>query len=140
LGALGVHRSLRHVFGWPQSVFYYEDAIRWFSAVRHGVQNGVYPSVLPNWDNTARSQKEGVILHDSTPELFSCHLREVLEAVAHRPFEERIVFVKSWNEWAEGNYLEPDQKFGRGYLDALKAIVCDSTHIAPQTIAEASTV
>ena len=36
------------------------------------------------------------------------------------PYDRRIVFVKSWNEWAEGNHLEPDLKFGRGYLEVLR--------------------
>jgi hypothetical protein len=39
---------------------------------------------------------------------------------AHVPVEEKLVFLKSWNEWAEGNHLEPDLKFGRGYLEAIK--------------------
>ena len=38
----------------------------------------------------------------------------------HKPWERRIVFLKSWNEWAEGNYMEPDLKFGRGNLEALQ--------------------
>lgn len=49
--------------------------------------------------------------------------KELFCNVIHKPKEERIVFLKSWNEWAEGNYMEPDLKFGRGYLEALlKAI------------------
>jgi hypothetical protein len=44
-------------------------------------------------------------------------LREVLGSIAERPREHRIVFLKSWNEWAEGNYLEPDRTHGRAYLD-----------------------
>ena len=39
--------------------------------------------------------------------------------------EDRIVFLKSWNEWAEGNYMEPDLKFGKGYLKALKEAIQD---------------
>ena len=85
--------------------------------------NGCYPSVVPNWDNTPRAGYNGVILHGSTPELFGGHVREVLASVAHRAADERIVFIKSWNEWAEGNYLEPDLRHGHGYLDALRAAV-----------------
>jgi hypothetical protein len=43
-----------------------------------------------------------------------------LSLVADVPLERRIVFIKSWNEWAEGNHLEPDLRFGRGYLEALR--------------------
>jgi lipopolysaccharide biosynthesis protein len=82
---------------------------------------GCYPSVVPGWDNTARAGPKGIVLHGSTPELFGEHVRDILYSVATRPAEDRIVFVKSWNEWAEGNYLEPDRKFGFGYLDAVRS-------------------
>ncbi|GAB4178257.1 MAG: glycoside hydrolase family 99-like domain-containing protein [Rhodocyclaceae bacterium] len=79
-----------------------------------------YPLVLPNWDNTPRSGMRGLVLHGSTPELFRTHLREALRRVEERPPEERIVFVKAWNEWAEGNHLEPDLKWGHGYLRVMR--------------------
>jgi hypothetical protein len=86
-----------------------------------------FPCVLPNWDNTARCGKEGWVFHESTPELFRQHLRDAIEQVAHKPPEKRLVFVRSWNEWAEGNYLEPDLKYGRGYLEACRAAVFSHT-------------
>src|SRR5262249_27792990 len=64
----------------------------------------------------------GRVFHESTPALFRDHLREALLLVRSRPSDRRLVFVKSWNEWAEGNYLEPDQKFGRDYL---KVVQCE---------------
>jgi hypothetical protein len=82
--------------------------------------NRYYPCVIPNWDNTPRSGKNGLVLHESTPELFRIHFREALPIVEHLPSEHKIIFVKSWNEWAEGNHLEPDLKFGKGYLQVLK--------------------
>ena len=47
------------------------------------------------------------------------HVNQVLDTVSRKQMEHRVVFVKSWNEWGEGNYLEPDQKFGKGYLNVL---------------------
>jgi hypothetical protein len=60
------------------------------------------------------------VLHGSTPELFRRHLRRAIGMVGDLPRERRIVFVKSWNEWAEGNHLEPDQRFGLRYLEAIR--------------------
>jgi len=79
-----------------------------------------YPCVIPNWDNTPRSGANGMVLHGSTPELFRRQLRKALENVADLPAERRFVFVKSWNEWAEGNHLEPDLRFGHQYLEVLR--------------------
>jgi hypothetical protein len=78
-----------------------------------------YPCVVPNWDNSPRSGARAVIIHNSTAELFRQHVREALLLVAGREYEDRMIFVKSWNEWAEGNYLEPDQRLGHQYLDVL---------------------
>ena len=79
-----------------------------------------FPTVLPNWDNTPRSGLNGLVLHGSTPELFGRLLRRAIKLVAHHEPDQRLVFIKAWNEWAEGNYLEPDQKFGRAYLQVIR--------------------
>jgi glycosyltransferase involved in cell wall biosynthesis/predicted nucleic acid-binding Zn-ribbon protein len=76
-----------------------------------------YPCIVPNWDNTPRSGVNGFVLHGSTPELFAEHLREAAGLVADRDQDRRVVFIKSWNEWAETNYLEPDLKWGKEYLE-----------------------
>jgi len=83
-----------------------------------GIQN--IPCVMPNWDNTPRSGKNGVVLEGSTPELFQQMLRQAIDLIRDVPRENRIVFVKSWNESAEGNHLEPDLKFGLRYLEVLR--------------------
>lgn len=79
-----------------------------------------HPTVLPNWDNTPRSGLNGMVLHEATPELFRIHLRRALDMCADLPAERRLVFVKAWNEWAEGNHLEPDQRFGHGFLEVVR--------------------
>jgi hypothetical protein len=80
---------------------------------------------MPNWDNTPRSGLNGIVFHNSTPELFRRHLRHAMGQVAHRELDRRVIVVKSWNEWAEGNYLEPDLQFGRSYLQVVKDEVFD---------------
>lgn len=79
-----------------------------------------YPLVIPNWDNTPRSGFNGLVLDKSTPELFEEMLKDAISLVKNKNIENNLIFVKSWNEWAEGNYLEPDKKFGFGYLEVIK--------------------
>ncbi len=87
----------------------------------------IFPAVYPNWDNTPRSAARGLVLTGSTPERFRVHLRDAIDRVQEHEPEERLVFVKSWNEWAEGNHLEPDLRFGRANLD----VVAEETALAP---------
>lgn len=84
-----------------------------------------YNCVVSNWDNTPRSGRRGMVFTGSTPELFAATLRRALEfargARKHEQ-EDTFVFLKSWNEWAEGNFVEPDQVHGRAYLEAIKGV------------------
>lgn len=80
----------------------------------------VIPTLLPNWDHTPRSGIKGKILYGSSPEKFQEFLHLKLQAIQDKPFNSRFLIIKSWNEWAEGNYLEPDLRYGRGFLEALK--------------------
>ncbi len=98
----------------------YARASRYFSA-EEDKREDCYPTLIPNWDHSPRSGRSAHILIHSTPKKFEAHARRTFEDVIHKPEEKRLVFLKSWNEWGEGNYMEPDLKFGRGYLEALKA-------------------
>ena len=80
----------------------------------------IIPTIIPNWDHTPRSGWQGgTVIYGSTPQLFKKHVCQVLDVIKNKPEEERLVFLKSWNEWGEGNYMEPDKKWGKGYLHAL---------------------
>ena len=96
----------------------YREASRCFVSAEDQA-NDIYPSIIPNWDHSPRSGLGGTVLYGSTPDLFREHVQEVVETVANKPGEHRLVFVKSWNEWGEGNYLEPDQRHGRAYLEMM---------------------
>lgn len=80
----------------------------------------IYPTLLPNWDRSARSGKKARIYTDSTPILFREQLNEALTLIQDKSDEHKILFLQSWNEWAEGNYVEPDLKYGHGFLNVLK--------------------
>lgn len=80
-----------------------------------------YPLVIPNWDNTPRSHKNGFVLFGSNPNIFKISLKDAIRKLTSiSDSDNRIIFIKAWNEWAEGNHLEPDMLYGHGYLKALK--------------------
>lgn len=82
-----------------------------------------YPMVLPNWDNTARSAKRGVVLEGATPQLFEEELQKAKSYLdGKNDYKEKFLIIKSWNEWAEGNILEPEAKFGNGFLNSIKKL------------------
>lgn len=85
-----------------------------------GTDDSLYPCLIPCWDNTPRSGCNGLVLHGATPELFRRQCSAALQLVRNRPPAGNIVFIKSWNEWAEGNYLEPDMRFRRGYIEVIR--------------------
>ncbi len=45
-----------------------------------------------------------------------------------KPLENQFIFLKSWNEWGEGNYMEPDLEYGHGRLNALKEVIEECTY------------
>lgn len=86
-------------------------------------EENIYPVIIPQWDRSPRSAKRGVIYHEATPELFGKHVSEAVNIVKHKSIDHRIIFLRSWNEWAEGNYVEPDLRYGHGYLNAIKDVI-----------------
>lgn len=82
-----------------------------------------FRTVMPSWDNTARRQNTPHIFVNSSPGAYQAWLETALAMTSEeRRGDERIVFINAWNEWAEGAYLEPDQRYGYQFLEAtLKA-------------------
>ena len=88
-------------------------------------RDNIYPCLIPGWDRSPRSGRKAVIVHGSTPELWKQHVSEAVKAVQHKDDEHKIVILRSWNEWGEGNYVEPDERWGTAYLDALRDVLFD---------------
>ena len=87
---------------------------------KYDIKEDVFPSVCPGWDHTPRTGIDGRVVLESTPEKFFKACELAVQNVAHKNSERKFIFIKSWNEWAEGNYMEPDLKYGRKYLEALQ--------------------
>ncbi len=85
---------------------------KWIKGVLH-------PCIFPNWDNTPRAGRHGIVATDTNPKAFAAHVAEGIKRAATNPPAQQMLLIKSWNEWAEGNYLEPDQEFGMGWLEAI---------------------
>ena len=113
------NKGFKILTGMPYAM-YYKDAFPHFISEKDK-QNKVYPTIVPNWDHTPRSGRNGYILLNSTPTFFKQHVQSVLDLVMNKVDMNKIVFLKSWNEWGEGNYMEPDLKYGRQYLEVLRS-------------------
>ncbi|WP_289857147.1 glycoside hydrolase family 99-like domain-containing protein [uncultured Muribaculum sp.] len=103
----------------PLQCFSYKSIIKWLTT-DDDCRDNVYPTILPGYDRSPRSGKKAQIYHNNTPRLFGRHVSDVLEHIKNKPDEHKIVFLKSWNEWGEGNYIEPDQKYGDAFLRELE--------------------
>jgi Glycosyltransferase WbsX len=108
-------------------IFEYEDMARCALAEPAAAYSRI-PCVSPGWDNSPRRKVAGNIFVNSTPEKYECWLREVVNRrIKEIPAGEEgsvsphsLIFINAWNEWAEGNHLEPCQRWGRAYLEATR--------------------
>ncbi len=83
-----------------------------------------FPCISPGFDNSPRRQnKTYMCFYDSTPQLYGEWLSNNLERFNPFSTEENFIFINAWNEWAEGNHLEPDQKWGTSYLEETKKAI-----------------
>lgn len=102
----------------------YKDVMKYLINEKEDSKENFIPCLIPNWDHSPRSGARASILHNCKPAYFYKHAMEVLRILKNK--KNKLVFLKSWNEWGEGNYMEPDLKYGRGYIDALAKAIHDS--------------
>jgi lipopolysaccharide biosynthesis protein len=77
--------------------------------------------MLPNWDHTPRSGKAGSVYVNATPENFYRMAHKIISEVNKK--QNKLIILKSWNEWGEGNYMEPDLKYGHGYIEEFRKAI-----------------
>jgi lipopolysaccharide biosynthesis protein len=120
-----VKRRIRKKLGLRAESFqYYHDYSQYVEKQkRFGFKKNIYAGVTPMWDNSARRKENPFILHNSTPEKYKNWLQHIKENYSWETVPENFLFINAWNEWAEGNHLEPCQKWGTAYLEATKEIL-----------------
>ena len=101
------------------SVFQYKDAIKHMVS-EESKRIDTIPVIAPNWDHSPRSGSNAMILDNCEPRYFEHLASKAIKIVSTKPIGNQQIIVKSWNEWGEGNHLEPDLKYGKGYLEAIK--------------------
>ena len=118
-----IRKALHERISWLPAMRYdYPKVVCHFFAPEDS-WNNVYPSILPGWDRSPRIGTEEGVYVNVTPKEFETHVRHALTFVSDRDADHRILFLRSWNEWAEGNYVEPDLKYGHGFLEALAKVI-----------------
>ncbi|MDB5287602.1 MAG: glycosyl transferase group 1 [Mucilaginibacter sp.] len=84
---------------------------------------GNYPGITPGWDNSPRKKKRAAIFDGSTPDEYGRWLKHIADRYKGH---DTYLFINAWNEWAEGNHLEPDAKWGKQYLEQTAKILKDA--------------
>ena len=102
-----------------KNTYDYAKTVKGFFAPEDKWEN-VYPTIMPNWDRSPRAASWDGIYTGATPEKFKQHIMQAFSLIKDKAPEHQIVILKSWNEWGEGNYVEPDQEFGHSWLEAIR--------------------
>ena len=104
----------------PLGIRHYDEI--WRNILRRKYDPKVIQGAFTGWDNTSRHGRGGLIVKGSTPDKFYKYTSALISKLRKNKALP-VIFVTAWNEWGEGCYLEPDEKFGYGYLEALKKAV-----------------
>lgn len=118
----GISKVLNYTNRTPL-IISYKKYIKYKLSEKH--QNyKIYPCVSPGWDNSPRRSKRSfTVFVGSTPILFKHWLYETIYKFKPYSTDENFVFINAWNEWAEGNHLEPDIKWGNEYLKSTREAI-----------------
>jgi len=126
---------------WPLegNVLNYGEVAEHYMAQDLGKDFTLFRSLVPTWDNTARYGNRAYVLNNFTTEKFQTWMEFLVDySEQNLPEDRRYVVVNAWNEWAEGAHLEPDTRFGYGYLNSIGRALSGqafaaTSHCAPAT-------
>ena len=116
-----VDKIRRKIFHRPK-ILYYNDYSKWIMS-HYELKDNIHPCINPNFDHSPRSKDRGVVICDHSPEKWEKLCKQILSLCCKRNGDDNLVFIKAWNEWGEGNYLEPDMTYGHQFIDATRRAI-----------------
>lgn len=100
-----------------------KEAEQWWELFYQQYDGNYFPHVSIGWDNNPRFREfRPGIVRNNTPEQFEVALRKAKAFVDTHSMPAPLITINSWNEWTESSYLEPDDLYGYGYLEAIKKV------------------
>lgn len=119
------HYQYAHMMGMNDEYLkLHEQAMRVWESSTNDFTIPYYPHVSIGWDNSPRLGQSAVV-RNNTPENFQKALEDAKQFVDNHPKLHPLITINSWNEWTETSYLQPDDLYGYGYLDAVKKVFVD---------------
>jgi len=116
-------RGLRAKFIRELTFHDYDETWKRVVEIREDDKLTTYPGAFVDWDNTSRYKKKATIFRGASPERFSKWFDSLVDTMPKRKLPENFIFLNAWNEWAEGAYLEPDERYGYQYLEVVKNVL-----------------
>lgn len=117
------NKTLSSIYLNKVRVLNYDDV--WEKCVKRIPENEKHVAcVFTDWDNTPRRGAKGIVVKGASPEKFKMYLEEKKKMI-EKYYSNNYIFIFAWNEWAEGGYLEPDEKNGYGYLEAIRSVMSE---------------
>lgn len=118
-----IFRSLRTSY-FKNLTFHNYDAVwKQIIEIRPDEKLTTYPGAFVDWDNAARYKNRATIFKGASPQSFEKWFSSLVDTMPQRNLPENFIFLNAWNEWSEGTYLEPDEKYGYQYIEAVKRVL-----------------
>ena len=114
-----VLRSLRAKFVNELTFHDYDAVWERIVEIRSDDELTTFPGAFIDWDNAARYKRRATVFRGATPEKFRFWFSKLVKSMPDRQLPENFIFINAWNEWSEGAYLEPDERFGYQYLESI---------------------
>jgi Glycosyltransferase WbsX len=115
-----IFRGLRTSFLKDLTFHDYDAVWQQIIEIRPDEKLTTFPGAFLDWDNAARYKNRATVFNGANPQSFEKWFSKLVGTLPQRNLPESFIFLNAWNEWSEGTYLEPDEKYGYQYLEAVK--------------------